>query len=42
MAIEKLRRHSSRGIDQIPVELIKQGVEQFALRSKNLLYFYLE
>ena len=42
MAIEKLKGDKSPGIDQIPVELIKQGVEQFALRSKNLLYFYLE
>jgi hypothetical protein len=25
MAIEKLKRHKSRGIDQIPAELIKAG-----------------
>jgi hypothetical protein len=40
MAIEKLRRHNSPGIDQIPVELIKQEVEQFAVRSKNLLFLF--
>jgi len=37
MAIEKLKRHKSPGSDQIPVELIKAGVEQFTLRSINLL-----
>jgi hypothetical protein len=30
MAIEKLKKHKSPGIDQIPAELIKAGVEQFA------------
>jgi hypothetical protein len=40
MAIEKLKRHNSPGIDQITVELIKQGVGQFALRSKNLLFLF--
>ena len=40
MAIEKLKRHNSPGIDQIPVELIKQWVRQFALRSKNLLFLF--
>ena len=30
LAIDKLKRHKSPGIDQIPVELIKAGVEQFA------------
>jgi hypothetical protein len=37
MAIENLKRHKSPGIDQVPTELIKSGVGQFALRSKNLL-----
>jgi len=30
MVIEKLKRHKSTGIDEIPAELIKYGVEQFA------------
>ena len=37
MAIEKLKRHKSTGIDKIPAELIKHGAEQFALRSTSLL-----
>jgi hypothetical protein len=37
MAIEKLKRHKSPGIDQIPAEFIQQGVEQFAMRSRSLL-----
>ena len=37
MAIEKLKRQKSPGTDQIPAEFIKAGVEQFALRSINLL-----
>jgi len=40
MAIEKLKRYKSSGIDQIPAELIKQGVEQFALRSINLFILF--
>jgi len=37
MAIEKLKRHTSPGIDQIPAELIiKQGIGHFTLRSMNL------
>jgi hypothetical protein len=35
LAIEKLKRHKSPGIDQILA--IKGGVEQFALKSINLL-----
>ena len=35
MAIETLKRHKTPGIDQIPAELIKDGVEKFATRSKN-------
>jgi hypothetical protein len=31
MAIEKLKRYKTSGIDQILAELIKQGAEQFAL-----------
>ena len=37
LAIEKLS-HKSPGIDQIPAEL-RQGVEQYAKRSINLLLF---
>ena len=37
LAIEKLKSHKLPGIDQIPAELIK-GVEQFAIRSINLLF----
>ena len=36
MAIGKLKDNSP-GIDQIPIEVITAGVEQFALRSINLL-----
>jgi len=35
MAIEKLKRHKTPGIDQSPAELIKDRVEQFGMRSKN-------
>jgi hypothetical protein len=38
LVIEKLKSHKSLGTDQIPAELIKAGVEQFTLRSINLLY----
>jgi len=30
LATDKLKSHKSPGIDQIPAELIKAGVEQFA------------
>jgi len=33
MAVEKLKRHKSPGIDHIPAEYIKAGVEQYTLRS---------
>jgi hypothetical protein len=33
----KLKGHKLSGIDQIPAELIKVGVEKFAVRSFNLL-----
>jgi len=36
--IEKLKSHKSPGIDQIPAELIKAGVRQFAVRFMNLLF----
>ena len=39
LANEKLNSHQSRGIDEIPAEL-RQGVEQFALRSINLLFLF--
>jgi hypothetical protein len=37
MAIEKLKRHKSPVVDQIPAGLIKQDVGQFVLRSISLL-----
>jgi hypothetical protein len=37
MTIEKLERHTSLGIGQIPTELIKAGGSQFDLRSIKLL-----
>jgi len=40
LAIDKLKSHKSPGIDQIPAELIKQGVEQFAWRFINLLLLF--
>ena len=36
LAIENLKSHKSPGIDQIPAELIKAGVGQFAVRFINL------
>ena len=36
LATEKLKSHKSTGIDQIPAELIKAGVAQFAVRFINL------
>jgi hypothetical protein len=36
LAIDKLKSHKSPGIDEIPAELIKAGVEQFAWRFINL------
>jgi hypothetical protein len=35
MAIKKLKRYTTPGIDQSPAELIKDGVEQFVMISKN-------
>jgi len=40
LAIEKLKNHKSPGIDQIPVELIKAGIGQFAVRFINLLFLF--
>jgi len=40
MGIEKLKGHKSTGNDQIPAKLIKVGVEQFTLRSINLLFLF--
>ena len=40
LAIDKLKSHKSPGIDQIPAELIKQGVEQFTWRFINLLLLF--
>jgi hypothetical protein len=39
MAIEKLKRHRSPGIDQIPAELVKAG-GQFIQKSINLLILF--
>jgi len=38
LAIEKLKSHISPGIDQLPGELIKQGIRQFAVRVISLLF----
>ena len=40
MAVEKLKRHKSPGIDQIPAELINAEVGQFVLRSINILILF--
>ena len=40
LAIEKLKRHKSPGVDQIPAELLRQALEQLALRSINLLVLF--
>jgi len=40
LAIEKLKNHKSPGIDQIPAEMIKAGVGQFAVRFINLLFLF--
>jgi len=40
LAIDKLKSHKSPSIHQIPAELIKAGVEQFAWRFKNLLLLF--
>ena len=39
-AIIHLTRHKSPGIDQIPAELIKAGVEQLAVRSFHLFILF--
>jgi len=40
LAIEKLKSYKSPGIDKIPAYLMKAGVEQFAMRSINLLILF--
>ena len=40
IAIDKLNRHKSPDIDQIPAEFIKVGVEQFTMSSVNLLILF--
>ena len=40
MAMEKLKSHKSPDIGQVPVELIKAQVGQFAVRSIILLKFF--
>ena len=40
MANEKLERHTSPGIGQIPAEMVKIGGEQFTLRTVNLLILF--
>ena len=38
LTIKKLKRHKLPGIDQIPEEIIKRGVEKFSMTSINLLF----
>jgi hypothetical protein len=40
LAIEKLESSKSPDTDHIPRECLRQGVEQFALRSTNLLFLF--
>jgi len=40
MSIEKLKGHKSPGVDQVPAESIKAGVEEFAMRSINVLILF--
>jgi len=40
MAIEKLKRHKSSGIDQIPAELTKEAIGQFSMRSIDILILF--
>ena len=42
VAIEKLKRHKSPGIDQIPAELIKVGARTICCEVHKLKLFYLE
>jgi hypothetical protein len=39
MAIEKLKRHKSPGIDQIPAELIKAGDRTIRSKIHKLINF---
>jgi hypothetical protein len=38
--IKKLKGHKSPGTDQMPAGLIKAGIEEFAMRSRNLLILF--
>jgi hypothetical protein len=40
LAIGKLNSYKSQGIDKIPAELIKAGVEQFSMTSTNVLFLF--
>jgi len=40
LAIEKLKSHKSPDVGQIPAELVKAGVRQFAARFINLLFLF--
>ena len=40
LAIEKLKSHEAPRINQIPAELLKVGVEYFALRFTNVLILF--
>ena len=40
LAIKKVKSHRSPGIDQIPAELVKAGVEQHTWRFINLLFLF--
>ena len=40
LAVEKLRSHKSPGVDQIPAESIRYGVEQFAVSFTSFLFLF--
>jgi hypothetical protein len=42
LAIGKLKRHKSPGIDQIPVEMIKTSTTTIHYEIHQLIYFHLE
>jgi len=40
LVIEKLKRHKSPTTNQIQAELIRAGLEQFAMKSINLSFLF--
>ena len=40
MGYLKAKSYKTSGIDQIPTELIRQGVEHFAMRSIKVLFLF--